>query len=169
MATSWQDWIFELLLAEGIELVCYVPDAGHSQVIASARAVPEITALPLTNEAEGVALLAGYHLGGKKGVFLMQSSGVGNCINAFSLLSLARFPFFTLVSMRGEFGEQNSWQYPMGQATPTCLSAMGILTLRAERPEEVAETLTAGLNMTFRAGEAVAVLLGQRLIGAKAF
>jgi hypothetical protein len=33
--------------------------------------------------------------------------GVGNCINMFSLTQIFRFPFLTLVTMRGEWGEFN--------------------------------------------------------------
>jgi sulfopyruvate decarboxylase TPP-binding subunit len=102
-------------------------------------------------------------------VLLMQSSGVGNCINMLSLIRGGRFPFLTLVSMRGDFGEGNPWQFPMGQAAEPVLRAMGVICLRAERPEEVLPTAEAALTMAFKGGEAVAVLLTQRLIGAKAF
>ena len=45
--------------------------------------------------------------GGTKSVLLMQSSGVGNCVNMFALLKNGQFPFVTLITMRGEFGEMN--------------------------------------------------------------
>jgi sulfopyruvate decarboxylase TPP-binding subunit len=99
----------------------------------------------------------------------MQSSGVGNCINMLSLIKGARFPFLTLVSMRGDFGEGNPWQFPMGQATQPALAAMGVICLRIEHPEEVASTMSAALTMAFKSGQAVAVLLSQQLIGAKPF
>jgi sulfopyruvate decarboxylase TPP-binding subunit len=102
-------------------------------------------------------------------VLLMQSSGVGNCINLLSLVKGGRFPFLTLVSMRGDYGEGNPWQYPMGQAVEPVLAAMGVICLRIERPEEVAPTVTAALTMVFQSGAAVAVLLTQKLIGAKPF
>jgi sulfopyruvate decarboxylase TPP-binding subunit len=114
-------------------------------------------------------LLAGADLGGARGVLLMQSSGVGNCINMLSLTAGARFPFLTLVSMRGDYGEGNPWQYPMGQAVQTVLEAMGVICLKVEDPAEVVRCVTAALTMAFQSGQAVAVLLGQRLIGAKKF
>jgi sulfopyruvate decarboxylase TPP-binding subunit len=94
---------------------------------------------------------------------------VGNCINMLSLISGARFPFLTLVSMRGEYGEGNPWQYPMGQAVRPVLEAMGVICLKVEDPAEVVSCVTAALTMVFQSGQAVAVLLGQRLIGAKKF
>ena len=99
----------------------------------------------------------------------MQSSGVGNCINMLSLIKGGRFPFLTLVSMRGDFGEGNPWQFAMGQATQPVLEAMDVICVRAERPEDVIPTVSAALTMVFKSGKAVAVLLTQRLIGAKPF
>jgi len=116
-----------------------------------------------------VALLAGADLGGARGVLLMQSSGTGNCVNMLSLIKSGHFPLLTLVSMRGDFGEGNPWQYPMGQAVEPVLKAMGVICLRIEAPEDVVPTVTAALTMVFQGGNAVAVLLTQRLLGAKAF
>ena len=99
----------------------------------------------------------------------MQSSGVGNCINMLSLTNGGRFPFLTLVSMRGDYGEGNPWQFAMGQAVEPVLKAMGVICLRVERPDEVIATVSAALTMAFQSGMAVAVLLTQKLIGAKPF
>jgi sulfopyruvate decarboxylase alpha subunit len=130
---------------------------------------PGVQSVALTTEEEGVALLASADLGGARGVLLMQSSGAGNCINMLSLVKGGRFPLLILVSMRGDFGEGKPWQVPMGQAVEPVLEAMGILCLRVERPEEVIPTVGAALTMVFQSGLAVAVLLTQKLIGAKQF
>jgi sulfopyruvate decarboxylase alpha subunit len=166
---AWQHDLYDLLRRYGIVQFAYVPDAGHSILIDRALADPDVHAIALTTEEEGVALLAGADLGGARGVLLMQSSGVGNCINMLSLIEGGRFPFLTLVSMRGDFGEGNPWQFPMGQATPAVLEAMGVICLRISRPEEVASTMIAAATMVFTGGQAVAVLLSQQLIGAKPF
>jgi sulfopyruvate decarboxylase alpha subunit len=168
-APSWQNDLYDLLRRHGVTQFAYVPDAGHRALIDRSLADPEVHSVALTTEEEGVALLAGADLGGARGVLLMQSSGVGNCINMLSLIKGGRFPFLTLVSMRGEFGEGNPWQFPMGQAVTPVLEAMGVIVLRAERPEEVVPTVSAALTMVFRSGQAVAVLLTQKLIGAKKF
>ena len=116
-----------------------------------------------------MALIAGADLGGARGVLLMQSSGVGNCINMLSLINAGRFPFLTLVSMRGDFGEGNPWQYTMGQAVAPVLQAVGVTCLRAETPDEALAAVRAALTMVFQAGQAVAVLFTQKLLGAKRF
>ena len=166
---GWQHDLYDLLRRHGVTQFAYVPDAGHTIMIDRSLADADVFSIPLTTEEEGVALAAGADLGGVRSVLLMQSSGVGNCINMLSLIKGARFPFLTLVSMRGDFGEGNPWQYPMGQATQPVLEAMGVICLRIERPDEVISTATAALTMAFKSGQSVAVLLSQRLIGAKPF
>jgi sulfopyruvate decarboxylase alpha subunit len=167
--TGWQHDLYDLLRRHNITQFSYVPDAGHSILIDRSLADPEVRSIPLTTEEEGVALIAGADLGGARGVLLMQSSGVGNCINMLSLIKGGRFPFLTLVSMRGDFGEGNPWQFAMGQATQPVLEAMDVICLRAERPDDVIPTVSAALTMVFKSGKAVAVLLTQKLIGAKPF
>ena len=166
---DWPDDIYDLLREHGVTQFAYVPDAGHKRLIERSLSDPEVTSIPLTTEEEGVAMLAGADLGGERGVLLMQSSGAGNCINFLSLVKAGRFPFLTLVSMRGDFGEQNPWQMPMGQGLRPVLDAMGVICLDVDAPEQAAPTVEAALRMVFKSGSAVAVLLTQRLIGAKAF
>lgn len=168
-AADWPDRIYDTLKANGITQVALVPDAGHSRLIRRCLADNAMTVVTLTTEEEGVALLCGAWLGGVKGVLLMQSSGVGNCINMLSLSHIHRTPLPMIVTMRGDFAEFNPAQVPMGQATQTVLEAMGTLVHRADRPEDVAETVHATLRLAFNTFRPAATLLGQRLIGAKTF
>ena len=101
-APNWPDDIFAALQRFDVRQVPYVPDAGHSRLIERVLDSSTMRGIPLTTEEEGVALLAGAWAGGQRGVLLMQSSGVGNCINMLSLIPILRFPFLTLVTMRGE-------------------------------------------------------------------
>src|SRR5580692_4901472 len=165
----WQDALYDLLRRHNITQFAYVPDAGHRILIDRSLADPGVHSVALTTEEEGVALLAGADLGGARGVLLMQSSGAGNCINMLSLVKGGRFPMLMLLSMRGDFGEGNPWQFPMGQAVEPILEAMGVIVERVEQPEDVISTVEAALTMTFQGGNAVAVLLTQKLLGAKVF
>ncbi|MEE8290421.1 MAG: phosphonopyruvate decarboxylase [Candidatus Tectomicrobia bacterium] len=165
----WTDDMYRILRQWDVTQFSYVPDAGHAVMINRSLEDPEVHSVPLTTEEEGVAMLVGAHLGGARGVVMVQSSGVGNCVNMFSLVQNGQFPMLILVSMRGDFGEGNPWQIPMGQATQPILETCGFICMRAERPEEVAPILQAACTMVYQAGQAVAVLLTQRLIGAKAF
>lgn len=165
----WQDQLYDLLRRHNVTQFAYVPDAGHRILIDRSLADPGAHSVALTTEEEGVALLAGADLGGARGVLLMQSSGAGNCVNMLSLIRGGRFPLLTLVSMRGDFGEGNPWQFPMGQAVEPILQAMGVIVWRVDTPDAVIPTVEAALTTVFQSGNAVAVLLTQKLLGAKAF
>jgi sulfopyruvate decarboxylase alpha subunit len=162
---SWPDAIYAQFRRVGIRQVGYVPDAGHSRLIELCKSDPDIADVVLTTEEEGVGLVAGAALGGERAALLMQSSGVGNCINMFSLIQNCGFPCFILVTMRGEFAEFNPWQVPMGSITDASLKLCGFLTYRIDTPEEVDEIVAAGCDMAFDGNQPVAVLLSQRLIG----
>ncbi len=166
---DWQDDLYRVLKEFEVSQVSYVPDAGHRVLIDKSLADPEMHSVPLTTEEEGIAMLAGAHLGGARGVAAMQSSGIGNCVNMFSLVKNGLFPMLVLVSMRGDFGEGNPWQMPMGQAVEPVMEAMGFVTMRIDRPEDVEGAMRAACTMAFQSGQAVGVLLTQKLIGAKAF
>lgn len=166
---EWPDGLYRLLQEFGVRQVAYVPDAGHARLIRRAAESNEMQAVPLASEEEGVALLAGAHLGGERGVLLMQSSGVGNCVNMLSLAQTCRFPLLIFVTMRGDFGEFNPWQNPMGQATAAVLEAMGALVFRADDAARVVETARAAARMAFEGNAIAAVLISQRVLGAKTF
>jgi sulfopyruvate decarboxylase alpha subunit len=166
-AADWRDEIFAALKAADIRQIGYVPDAGHSRLIERIQADPEICGVSLTTEEEGIALAAGAWLGGQRAALLMQSSGVGNCINMLSLAKSCRFPLTILVTMRGEWAEFNPWQVAMGSKTQAALELMDVLVYRVEEEKDAAETVAAALDIAFNGGLATAVLLSQRLIGAK--
>jgi sulfopyruvate decarboxylase alpha subunit len=164
---SWPEQIHAQFKRAGVRQVGYVPDAGHSRLIELCKADRDIIDVVLTTEEEGVGLVAGAALGGQRAALLMQSSGVGNCVNMFALLRNCGFPCLVLVTMRGEFAEFNPWQVPMGSITEQCLELCGFQVYRATEPEEVDEIVGAAADMAFAGNLAVAVLLSQRLIGRK--
>jgi sulfopyruvate decarboxylase TPP-binding subunit len=124
-------------------------------------------AVSLTTEEEGVALAAGAWLGGQRAALLMQSSGVGNCINMLGMIQECRFPLLMLVTMRGQWGEFNPWQVPMGRATPAALESIGVVVQEVNEAALVEESVAAAATLAFSGSLAVAVLIGQRIVGAK--
>ena len=166
-AITWPQDIYDAFKKLGIRQVAYVPDAGHTQLIKSCHADRSMKAVSLTTEEEGVAMLAGTWLGGERGALLMQSSGAGNCINMLGIIQECRFPLLMLVTMRGEWGEFNPWQLPMGQSTADILGRAGSVVQHVDDAERVGETVFAGGQMTFSTGRPVAVLIGQRVVGFK--
>ena len=171
-ATAGMEWpaeVHALFKRENIRQVAVVPDAGHSQLIRLIEADKTMTLIRLTTEEEGVALLAGAWLGGDRGALLMQSSGVGNCINMLSLPLAAHFPLLMLVTMRGDHGEFNPAQVPMGNNTQRVLEAIDVVVRRADRDDEVPEAVSGALRLTFNTFRPAAVLIGQQVMGAKDF
>src|SRR5688572_6874968 len=161
----WPDEVHKAMSAAGVRVAGYVPDAGHKRLIELCQADKAMRAVVLTTEEEGIGLAAGAWLGGQKSVLLMQSSGVGNIINVLGMVQVCRFPLVMIITMRGEEGEFNPWQVPMGRATAQVLEAMGISVSRASSANEVAPLVAAALQ----GGEAAAVLVSQKVIGIKSF
>ena len=169
VTVDWPQTIFQALLAQEIRQVAYVPDAGHKELIDLCAAEPAMEMVPLTTEEDGVALLAGAWLGGQRGVLLMQSSGVGNCVNMLSLVHTCRFPLVMLVTMRGQAGEFNPWQLPMGEITAAVLELAGCEVFALDEPAEAGATVAAAGQAAYEGQAAAAVLIAQHVIGVKSF
>jgi len=167
--SDWSAQVRRELVAAGVRVVGYVPDAGHKRLIELCQADASMRAVVLTTEEDGIGLAAGAWLGGKRSVLLMQSSGVGNIINVLGMVQVCRIPLVMVVTMRGEAGEFNSWQVPMGEATARVLEAMGVTVRRAEKEEEISRLVRNALRSCYRDGSASAILIAQRVVGIKSF
>ena len=166
---TWPDQLYKTLKDAGVRQVGYVPDAGHKRLIELCLADKDMRAVVLSTEEEGIGLAAGAWLGGQRSALLMQSSGVGNCINQLGTVRECRFPLLMLVTMRGQKGEFNPWQVPMGQATPAVLEAMDVVVEEANTADEIVPAVDAAARLAFGSYQAVAVLISQAVIGIKSF
>ena len=165
--SRWHDDIFSALKEAGIAQVSFVPDAGHASLIKACLADNHLKTTRLTTEEEGAGLALGAWLGGERSAILMQSSGVGNCVNMLSIIHETRSPLLLLVTMRGQWGEFNPWQLPMGQSTRKVLEDTGVLVYETDDAAQVGETVQAAARICFDSYRCVAVLIGQRIIGFK--
>jgi sulfopyruvate decarboxylase alpha subunit len=165
--TDWPDRLFATLKRAGIAQVGYVPDAGHARLIERCRADDDTRDVVLTTEEEGIALAAGAWLGGQRCALLMQSSGVGNCVNMLSLMRTCRFPMLMFITMRGEWEEFNPWQVPMGSIVESVLALCEANIYRASAPHEVEGVAERATQQAFGDERIVGVLLSQKLIGKK--
>jgi sulfopyruvate decarboxylase alpha subunit len=161
----WSQDVHQLFKKIGIKQIAYVPDGGLAKLIERVQGDKSMRSVVLTTEEEGVAQMAGAWLGGQRGVLLTQSGGVGNCINMLSMMQECRIPLLSLVSMRGEWGEQYPWQVPMGQSTIPALEAAKVIVHYVDQAEKVPETVAAAAKLAFDANRAVAVVLSQRIAG----
>ncbi len=172
MSPTDEDWpgdVHRVLADAGARQIAYVPDAGISRLIELCQDDPAMTTVVLTSEQEGVALLAGAWLGGQRGALLMQGSGIGNCINMLSLTRVCRFPLLIIATMRGESGETNPWQIPMGAIAGDVLSLAGVKVHRAETADGIGATVSEAARHVFEDETAAAVLIAQAVIGVKDF
>ena len=168
-AAHWSDDVFREMQSRDIRTVCTIPDGGLTQLLRKVEADKGMRLVTLSTEEEGMGIVAGQWLGGTKAMIAMQSSGVGNCINALGLPTSFRTPCLMLVTMRGQWGEFNPWQNQMGQAVRPALEAVGVKCFPVDKPAEIGETFAAAADMAFHGKLSVAVLVGQRVIGAKGF
>lgn len=168
-ARDWQSEVHQALREAGVTMVAYVPDGGHKRLIERCAADRKMRMVPLTSEAEGPCLLAGAWLAGARGVLLMQSSGLGNCINNFGVIKAGQFPFLMLITVRGSWGEANPWMLYMGRNSQPLLELADFHVYRVERADDAAETIAAAAQMVFTCSSGAGILLTQRLTGAKKF
>ena len=166
---TWSDDVFAEMKARDIRTVATIPDGGLIQLLNMVSADKGMRLVTLSTEEEGIGVTTGQWLGGNRAMIAMQSSGVGNCINALGIPVTMRAPCLMLVTMRGQWGEFNPWQVPMGTATRTVLEAVGVRCFPVERAEEVGETFAAAADIAFNGRLSAAVLISQRIIGAKGF
>jgi sulfopyruvate decarboxylase alpha subunit len=172
MTTKTRHWstdVFAEMKARDIHTVATIPDGGLTQLLNMVVADKDMRLVTLSTEEEGIGVATGQWLGGKRAMIAMQSSGVGNCINALGIPVTMRAPCLMLVTMRGQWGEFNPWQVPMGTATRTVLEAVGVRCFPVEKAEEIGETFGAAADIAFHGRLSAAVLVSQRVIGAKGF
>lgn len=167
--THWSDDVHREIRKREISSVCTIPDGGLTRLLNLIKADGSTRLITLTTEEEGMGIVTGQWLGGKRSMIAMQSSGVGNCINALGLPAALRAPCLMLVTMRGQWGEFNPWQVQMGQGARPALEAVGVKCFPADDPDEVAPAFVGAADLAFNGGFSCAVLVSQRVIGAKGF
>ena len=168
-AHDWPGDVLRAMQARGIATVCTVPDGGLTRLLRMVEAEAGMRLVTLSTEPEGIGIATGCWLGGGRAMLAMQSSGVGNCINALGLPAALRAPCLMLVTMRGQWGEFNPWQVPMGQGTRPALEAVGVTCFAVDKADEVGETFAAAADLAFHSRVSTAVLVSQRIVGAKGF
>jgi sulfopyruvate decarboxylase subunit alpha len=164
---TWQAAIADTLAASGVTVAAFVPDT-RLQPILSRLADNGVRLRSLTREEECVGYAAGQRIAGGRPVVLMQSSGLGNALNAIGGLAVPyRLGLPLVVSMRGTLGEANQSQVPLGRAASSLLATLGIQAFSV-RSAAAAEQVTAGVTtLAFEAGECAAVILEPELGGGR--
>ena len=167
-AIDWRRDIVAGLKANDVRLIAHVSDAVLAPIVRLLQADDFFRVVTLTREEEGVGLLTGAYLGGWRGALLLQSSGLGNTINAFGSLALPyQIPFVVLLSQRGSFHEHNVVQLAGGLAAPRILDALGMQVFDLVEPAEVAFVTERGARHAFVTRRPVTLTITTRLSGGK--
>jgi sulfopyruvate decarboxylase alpha subunit len=167
-STLWTHCIIEQLKNYNIRFLSYVPDSIIEQILKLARHDPFFDILPLAREEEGVGVVTGQYVGGERGALLLPTSGVGNAINALASLAIPyQIPLPMFIGCRGELGEFNPSQVPMGQALRPILDALRIPRFELTHPEEVHVIVDGALKLAYALESPVALLMSTQLAGWK--
>jgi sulfopyruvate decarboxylase subunit alpha len=165
MAVAWASAVAAGVHAAGSRHLVYVPDNPLSHVLAVLGAqFPDIHTTIATREEEAFGIAAGLYLGGARPTVMLQSSGLGNSLNAItSLLIPYQIPVLIVISMRGDEGEWNAAQVPMGRAIRPILDSMGIPHVTADAADTTADAVRVVGQTAFATRLPGACLLPRRL------
>jgi sulfopyruvate decarboxylase alpha subunit len=167
-APAWARTVLDALRAEDIRNLVFLPDTVMGRLLALAEEDPFFRLVGVHREEEAVGILAGLFLGGQRGAMLVQSSGLGNALNALGSLAMAyRIPFPLFVSLRGELGEFNPAQLHMGRAVPGCLDALTIRHVTLSTEVGLETIVSGALKTCYTAEEPFGILLSAQLSGWK--
>jgi len=165
---KWSRKIVFLLKANDICSISFVPDTVIGRILKAAEKDPYFHFTTLAREEEGIGIITGEYLGGRNGVLMMQSAGLGNCVNALASLAIPyQIPFLMLISQRGELGEFNACHVVMGKALRSILEALGIQHYTVNREDELETILGGAIKTAYTSAQPVAVILSTALTGWK--
>jgi sulfopyruvate decarboxylase alpha subunit len=162
---TWADGVCDGLEAIGCRHVVYVPDNPLSHILRALELKgPGFLTISATREEEAIGVAAGLYLGGARPTVMMQSSGLGNALNAIgSLLVAYQIPALLIMSMRGDPGEWNWAQVPFGRAVRPILDSLGIQYTVVEQSEGAKQAVELAGSLAFSTRFPAACLLPRRL------
>jgi sulfopyruvate decarboxylase subunit alpha len=162
---AWASGVCAGLHAAGSRDVVYVPDNPLSHVLGELRdRYRDVRLVLATREEEAFGIAAGLYLGGRYPTVMLQSSGLGNSLNAITSLVLPyQIPMLILVSMRGDLGEWNAAQVPMGRAVRTIFDAIGVPHTTIESPDAASDVVRLAGRTAFGTRLPGACLLARRM------
>ena len=165
---GWHRHIADALRRNGINMFGTVPDFIVSQVLEHLWADETCHVVTSSREEEALGMLSGAYLAGKRGALLMQNSGLGNCVNTIASLNIAaQIPVVMVISHRGDLGEYNAAQVPMGQAAERILETLDIRYVTPHTVEEFDSAADGLIKLAYTRSLPVAFLLPNDLTGGR--
>ena len=165
---TWAETIVEALKGNQVSLIAFVPDVSIDVVTRLMEEDPFFHVVAATREEEAIGIAAGAYAAGRNAAVFMQSSGFGNCINAIASLCIpCRIPIPLFINLRGELGEFNIAQVPMGRATRPILDVLGLPYYTLTMDENLDKVVRGALKLCYSSREPLALCLTPLLHGGK--
>ena len=165
---GWHEHIADALRRNDIRLFGTVPDFIVSQVLDHLWSDESCHVITSSREEEALGMLSGAYLAGKRGALLMQNSGLGNCVNTIASLNIAaQIPVVMVISHRGDLGEYNAAQVPMGQAAERILETLDIRYAIPHTVEEFDSVADGLIKLAYTRSLPVAFLLPNDMTGGR--
>ena len=165
---TWAETIVQALKGHEVSLIAYVPDISIHQVTKLMEDDPFFHVVSATREEEAVGIATGAYAVGRNAAVFMQSSGFGNIINALGSLCIpSRTPIPIFVNMRGDVGEFNIAQVPMGRATRPILDVLGLQHYTLDTDDRLYERVSGALRLCYASRQPLAMCLTPLLHGGK--
>ena len=119
--------IIDGLEAINPEYVLHLPSSTLKNIINHCLERPNTKTFPIPLEQEGVGILSGLVLAGKRAVMIVQDNGIGNLLTTLTTFPQAyHIPQLMIVSQRGGLGEYNSMIHHFCEHVEDILDAVSI-------------------------------------------
>ena len=149
MSSLTSQTFIDRLIRENFKFFTGVPCSLLSSLISYLEEIEEANYIPSVREDSAVGLCAGAYLSGALPVLLMQNSGLGYCLNAFTSLNLIyRIPVLVIMSWRGQRGKDAPEHIIMGEINQKLLETAGMdySVLKPETCDKVLDTAMRKIN-----------------------
>jgi sulfopyruvate decarboxylase alpha subunit len=165
---AWYEILRDVLMANDVRLVTYVPDNVLKPLLAAIHDDPFFTAFAVPREEEALGIVAGAWMGGMRGVLLMQTSGFATLPNVLASLAVAcQIPVLMIVSERGTLGEFNLGQALVCRTMRPVLDSIAVENHTCTRLDEVEFVADRTIRQAVATQAPACLILSPLLTGGK--
>lgn len=149
----------------GVELAASLPDSWLRPLLDAVDDRPDVRHVRVTREDEAVAMIAGVHLAGGRGVVVCQNAGLLLSANALAGYgSLHGLPVPVIAALRGGPDDAFYYQSYKGRVTRGVLDALEVPHFLIDDPTRIAEVADVVRLASMHRRPAVALLTKSALV-----
>jgi sulfopyruvate decarboxylase alpha subunit len=167
---AWHEIVRDVLKRHNVSLIVYVPDNVLRPLIEAVHTDPFFTAFAVAREEEGLGILSGAWMGGRRGMLLMQTSGFATLPNVIASLAVPfQIPVLMMVSERGTLGEFNIGQALVARTMRPVLEALAVEHHTMTRLDEAEFIVDRSITQAVATQAPCCFILSPLLTGGKVF